>query len=217
MENIGNIEHYYKDHVNEPVNFGAIKVLPYMIEMLGKDFPDDTDSLWISIVIFFDILKSLTTENIKVHNDEIVASLHFFRDHCAEYGIKGLSNRVFHRLYPDIGRQDNIMSMFISVAGANQADALGIYLKQCDTFEQGQLDFVYKMIQKNQYRFGSQVFAHVCAEIAHEKIISTSTSAADMALYSKLFMLLHFASTRQLLSKTEFLLVKSALLIHSYS
>lgn len=203
--------------MNEPVNFGAIKVLPYMIEMLGKDFPGDTDSLWISIVIFFDILKRLTVENVKVHNDEIVASLHFFRDHCAEYAIKGLSNRVFHRLYPDVGRQNNIMSMFISVAGVNQADALGIYLKQCDTFEKGQLDFVYRMIEKNQYPFGSQVFAHVCAEIAHEKMTSTLTSAADMALYSKLFMILHFASTRQILTKTDLLLVKSALLIHSYS
>lgn len=196
--------------MSDNINFNALKVLPHMIELLGKDFPHDTDSVWISSVIFFDILEEILVHKIKTFYDNNSSEIHsYYRNHCAEYCLRGFSNRNFYKLYPDIQRQNRVISWYISLAGVNQAKALGLYLKNCETLDQGELEFVEEMIERKEYNFGNQVFGHVCAELALELLSATENY---YNIYMKLFRIFQFSLDRNMLSETEFLIIKTAML-----
>ena len=184
--------------------------MPTIISVLGREYPNDPDSVWISIGIFFDILVAIEIKRIKsISQEEISSLLQFFRDNCVIYALKGFLEKSFYRLYPDIKRQEALLSLFVTVAGDKKYYALVVYLIESDFIDESQIELVYRMLQRNEYNFGHLVFSQVCFEIVHEKL---TDNPADKRLSWKLYLLFKFALSRKLLSKSEILLLKRAIL-----
>lgn len=212
LESLKNIGNYYRANLSEKANFDALKVIPTLISILGKDFPDNPNSLWISIGIFFDILSAIEVENIKaISQPEILTLLNFFKDNCVLYGTKGIADGAFTTVFPDIRRQDALLSLFIIVSGDHKPIVLATYLiySAVKCHNHGQVELVYQMIQRNQYAIGQQVFSQVCAELLHHLM---TKAPRDPKLKVTVLNIFQFAARRKLLSKSAILLIKTGLL-----
>lgn len=212
VESLKNIGNYYRENLSEKANFEALKVIPTLISILGKDFPENQNSLWISIGIFFDILTGIEVEKIKaISQSEIATLLKFFKDNCVIYGTKGIADGAFTTVFPDIRRQDALLSLFITVSGDHKPIVLATYLiySAVKCKYQGQPELVYQMIQRNQYAFGQQVFSQLCAELLHHLM---TKAPHDPKLNLIVLNIFQFAARRKLLSKSAILLMKTALL-----
>ena len=133
-----------------------------------------------------------------------------FEESCVEHGLLGLSNKAFHQLFPDLRRQEFLLTTFVAHAHNGQILALVFYLLQSDRVDQGQLQLVYEIIDRNEFDFSYSVFSCVCAEFALDKL--SPESSTDFRLAWRLMSIFNFVSEHNLVSKTKLLLMRETLL-----
>lgn len=199
------IETYYKTF-NATTSFEALKVMPCLIQMLGRDYPTDMKSVWIGAAIFIDIIGEIELSKMKkITFSEINDLLVKFRDDCAVYCLEGIKDRSFFELFQNTRLQEKMLALFLTMAGTLQAPSLAHYLIQSD-LNRDQLKLALNIIKRNRYKFGHEVFARVVAERARNYLLSR-----DSVDSVKLLTLYHFVNDHELISKTESLILDKVL------
>lgn len=209
FDNLKNIENYYKNRITEKTNFEAFRVLPSTILILGTRYDRvDSCAVWIATGMFFDILSAIESKNIKkISRIEINSLLLFFKKNCLRFGIQGILDKSFHKVFPDPSRQELMLDLFVSLSGDQKKFILGNYLKNCVLTEDGCLNVVHNIIKLNHYDFGHIIFTQIGAEFILEALMS-NTSLEMENWVEKLSIFNNYVSYRKLMSKTWLLVLE---------
>ena len=203
-----NIENYYAN-IDENTNFEAFKAIPYIIHMLGRDYSNDTKSVWISTGIMFKIIyRTAIDENVvKKFEQPLGYALSYFGENCVTYCIKGLVDRSFFNVFPTVNLHQKILQLFLSAIKDEEqhrkAEILIFYLTR-SPLQNSHLDIAIDFIDTKKLDFSLSIFSQVAAEITYEKLDKKLDGARLLSLHK-------YSQSTKLLPKTHLLVMERAL------
>ena len=198
------IKHYYQD-VNEDTSFEAFKVVPQLIHLLGRDFNEDLKPIWVSIGIFIDILYSIESANLFAPEMQAETNIliNYFRMNVVNYGLDGIKDGSFFKVFQDIGHHCRYIALFSTISGEKRALTLELYLSKSELLDEN-MDIVNQIIVRNKLDYSHGLFSKIGSDLFDESL--KNNESIDIL---KLKSFLTYVTKMNMVSKTEILLMEA--------
>lgn len=172
-----------------------------ILKVLAKNSKNDSNSFWFSFGIFSNIINDLVKLKIDdISDEELDVMFKYLSDNIAGTLFEGVQNESFFESYPDVLIHKKYLSYMAIIVGPKIHLLLYEYLlKSTARIENLMIvNHVLEVTLKESFDF---VYSLVAAELFKNENISVTT----------LTNFLYFITKKQLLAKTDLLIMKSIL------
>ena len=206
------LESYFKPF-DETKNLQALEIMPYIIEMLARDYQDDPDSVWIASGILFDIVFELGSRNkIELLTKDTSAE---FKSRCFQYCKERIQDGTFARVFgsDDYQSMKNLIVLVAFVPPSNMAERVEIIAFYFSTLRIDTANMIaaLHLLQKSlniDYRHIAEYAAPICVK----KILNSNLEKSEKQSYISNFAgFIDFLILDQTISKTQLLILRAAL------
>lgn len=125
------VESYFQT-IDDTKNFAVLQAIPLIIQALGRDYTDDSKSVWIATAIFFKIIFELAEpENRHFVADEIIKNVATeFLIRCFEYCKNGIADGAFSSLFSESDEALKYINFLLRIQAepSERIEILALYL-----------------------------------------------------------------------------------------
>lgn len=235
LDSIKNIELYYKN-LTEEKSYEALKVVPLILDLLGRNFKSDPDSFWLSLEIFLKIMCEVGKRNIKkITNLEIENLYKILSKNSAQIMFEGVKDKSFFKTFNDVKSHINYVPLLANLMGKNMHLFIYNYLSNSgqlknvfvvdyilDVVFEKSYDFIYSLVATEIFLkvFGESEGADLKKQIENEEDEENENKEESEKEKDRkekinkvynLFIFLDFVEKKHLIGKTEIFILKSIL------